>query len=364
VARGDAKLVLYGPSAKHGAKVKKGFREFVWYIRHKDKLISTHCGLHERARATAELAQYIRNQDVTPSTVTVAEALNYYEEILREHHTKLALKVAKRHINAKLGSHTCAQLTQRDLENYQTARLAEGAAAWTVFTELSKIRDASLKACGHRTWLPPRPETGGKAIKRSQLAKLLHARLTVKRRIPRYNAILFILITVYCCQRKQAVLDLTWTPKRGHGYVDLEAGIIDFRRYGMPQNRKRRAVQPIPRQILVFLRMARARTKDRVFENAMGNRFSSVQKTYEKMRKTAGLAHIRGHDLIHTGLTLRAQTTPQHVLSKFANKSPSTLSRVYLHAELEELEAAANSKLGKRELRDIKRDVSSGTTSK
>ncbi len=54
------------------------------------------------------------------------------------------------------------------------------------------------------------------------------------------------------------------------------------------------------------------------------------------------------HDLIHTGATWRTRYTPQHVLSTLINKSPQTLSAVYLHAEQDEVEAAAIMSPGKR----------------
>ena len=353
MARGDPKLVLYGPTKKHGARVKKGFKEFRWYIRHKAADIATGCGLSERDAAGLALSDYIKKGNTKPDEMALGQAVRIYTASLSDHSTKESLRFCSRHLFAALGVNSlCSSLDKARLEGYHRDRLAEGASHWTVHLELSQLRNSISHATKGeiKTWCPPQPSPAGRAISRKQVANLIKGRRKLQQPLARFNAALFALITFYSCQRKEAVRGLAWRPIKGFGLVDLDAGIIDFRRYGEPENKKRRAVQPIPRQLRIFLRIARVRTKTFVFEGRRGTRVSSssIKDYYRVMRAAAKLDHVRGHDLIHTGLTLRARSTPQHVLSKFARKSPKTLNAVYLHVELEEMLEAADSAPGKR----------------
>lgn len=351
MARGDARLVLYGPAARHGARKKKALKEFYWYIVHKRRELSTGYGLHARREAELALADYIRNDTADASALTVADAFKSYIDSNPEPHSKTRAINASGYVVPELGGELCVELDKTVLDGYYQKRVKGGVAPWTAWTELSRLRTAVRHVLGDaakRMWLPPKPASAGVAITRDQIASLLRARRHIRWRKSRLNICLLVVVALYCCQRKEACMQLSWTRRRGYGYVDLDAMRICFKKVGEPENKKRRADMPIPRPLRVPLRQARRRTKRWVFEEIDGNRLADLGNAWETLRVAAGMPDFRIHDLIHTGSTLRARSTPQHVLSKLINKSAATLSSVYLHAELEELEEAANLAPGKR----------------
>jgi integrase len=356
VARGDPRLELYGPSTKHGAKQKKAFKEYRWYIVHRRIELSTGYGLTERRAAELELAAYIRKETVTPDTLTVKEALQNYGLSNPEIHTRDRVGYAGEHLSPALGHLLCSDLTKQIIADYYRDRLGAGAAPWAAWTEISRLRTAVKQSLGHgykKLELPEKPGPTGVAMTRSQVAKLLWATKAVRRKPARQNLRLLFLIALYCCQRKEACMELCWDRKRGHGYVDLDTMRVCFKKVGVAENKKRRGDMPIPRQVRVALRQARRRTKTWVLQSYKSNgHITDVSNSWERMRKAAGMPHITLHDLIHTGATWRAKQTPQHVLSRLINKSPATLSSIYLHAEQDELEEAANSSPGKRRMQE------------
>src|SRR5690606_31087229 len=112
--------------------------------------------------------------------------------------------------------------------------------------------------------LPERPPAREVWLTRQEAARLLRA----ARREPkaRLHLPLAILLYLYTGARRDSVLTLQWQPNTTGGWVDLERGRIDFRPAGKAQTKKRRAVIPIPRRLLTFLRLARKRTRQYVIE--------------------------------------------------------------------------------------------------
>lgn len=270
----------------------------------------------------------------------------YIKSGLEPHSTRICTD-AFRHIDPLLGHRLVGSLSELDFRRYHELRIKQGAAPSSIHTELSRLRNvinhcAKQNLCpAIRVWCPPRPETAGRLFTRDQIARLLRHRRVIRDTQSRRLVTLFILLSVYTCQRREAVMTLTWSPEPGCGYVSLQSGSIDFRRQRQAQNKKRRATQPIPRQVSYFLRAQRKQHSRYVFEGV-----ANLKNSFNKLKAAAGLPDLRPHDLVHSGLTWRALSgTPLHVLSKFANKSPQTLAGIYLHAELSTLEAEANKRI-------------------
>lgn len=347
MARGDPKLILLGPDSKHGALKRATFKDYRFYIAHKGKLYATGCGLSERDRALLALADYVRQGSVTSENMTVAECLRSYAQSNLEPHTARILKYAAVRLLPTLGIKVAKQINTNDIDSYVMDRISDGAAASTIRTEVSRLRDAlnhALKKDAPEIELPQAPRSSGKSIPRASVAKVFRARLHIPQRQDRFNAILFVLTGLYTGQRQEAIHQLAFEPWRDGGHIDLATGVIDFRKGIHPENRKRRAVQPIPRQLLYFLKRAAARNKQFLFEDEHQRRVLNTRKAVETLRRESGV-DFRRHDLAHTSATWRADAgSPISRLSKFIAKSPRTLTEVYTHAELEDLKKEAGRK--------------------
>ncbi len=380
MARGAPRLVLFGPDTKNGARKKAGFKDYYWYIVHKRTEITTgHC-LAERRDAELALAKYIRDGKPAIGKLTVAAAFKLYRESAPEKHTLARVEQAFVYVRPALGAEMCLALNRQKIERYYRDRLDQGAAPWTVWTELSRLRTAVKFALGAEykpLWLPKKPEPAGTTLTRSQVARLLWACRRLRWEKSQRDMVLMILVALYCCQREEACTQLSWERRRGHGHIDLDTMRISFKRLGEAENKKPRADMPIPRPLRLFLKLARKRTTTWLFESNKkpGEHVIDMHNSWQPVREWASkplmkangdpweradhpwhdpapaLAQFRFHDLIHTGATWRARSTPQHVLSKLINKTPATLSTVYLHAEQDELEEAALMSPGKRQRR-------------
>lgn len=378
MARGAPRLVLYGPDTKHGARHKKAFKDYRWYIVHGRIERSTGAALHQRRDAEIALANYIREETGDRCELFVIDAIRQYALSGPERHTRQRIEDAGVHLDAKIGRMLCVELDKELLNSYYNARIAEGAAPWTAWTELARLRTAVKFALGDnykRLWLPPKPEPAGVAVSRSQIARLLWACRALHYKRARRSMALLILTSVYCCQREEACTQLSWSRQRGAGHVDLDTMRISFKRLGEAENKKARGDMPIPRPLRVFLKHARKHSETWLFpSNKTDTHVVDLSNSWEKVRRIASLpiekkhdkpwddghpflkpapalATLRFHDLIHTGATWRARSTPQHILSRLINKTAATLSTVYLHAEQDELEEAAMMSPGKRQRR-------------
>jgi integrase len=141
---------------------------------------------------------------------------------------------------------------------------------------------------------------------------------------------LFIMSGLYTGARKGAILGLKWTQ------VDLVRGRLDFNEPGRPKTKKRRAVVPIPRPLLWFLRAAQrrancpyviARNGEQVPERSINRHFSAA-------RDRAGLdREVIVHTLRHSAGTWMAQAgVDMHQISGYLGHSYARTTELYAHA--------------------------------
>ena len=135
-----------------------------------------------------------------------------------------------------------------------------GKSAGTVRRELGVLRAAINYAHKHgrltRTVcveLPERPPSRDRWLSRQEAARLIRATCTKQARL--YMP-LFILLGLYTGRRKEAILSLRWAQ------VDLDAGVIDFRKPGATETNKKRGRAKIPSRLLPHLRRAQLRGSD------------------------------------------------------------------------------------------------------
>ena len=106
---------------------------------------------------------------------------------------------------------------------------------------------------------------------------------------------LFILLALYTGARKEALLSLRWPQ------VDLDRRRIDFNPPGRKRTSKGRAVIPIPRKLMVLLRLAKRRGSDLGYVlHQDGDRILDVKRSFARACRDANLAGVTPHTLRHT----------------------------------------------------------------
>jgi len=151
-------------------------------------------------------------------------------------------------------------------------------------------------------WLPQRPKPRERYLTRDEVAQLLRA--ARRSHWARWHLPLFILLGVYAGARHEAILSLRWPQ------VDLGHGLIDFNVPGRERTSKGRALVPIPRPLLTFLRIAHARRRSDVgyVVEFHGAPIRSVRKAWKLAREAAGLGpEVTPHILRHTCATWLVQ---------------------------------------------------------
>jgi integrase len=180
-------------------------------------------------------------------------------------------------------------------------------AAGTIRHELGTLRAALNHA--HREGrltrvpkviLPSRAPNRDRWLTREEATRLLKsARKDARARLwlP-----LFVRLALYTGARKGAILGLRWPQ------VDLEREIINFNIPGAAQTKKRRAVVPIPRQLVRPLKWARKFGTELGFViHRDGKKIANIKHSFATAAKNAGLKNVTPHTLRHTCATWMAQ---------------------------------------------------------
>ena len=216
-----------------------------------------------------------------------------------------------------------------------------GRADGTIRRELGILR-AALRYAEHtgrltrapHVWLPPKPPGKSRWLTRDEGASLLRAARRSASARPYLP--LFILLGLYTGARKGAILSLRWPQ------VDLERGRIDFNPPGQPQTAKRKPVIPIPRRLMTFLRLARARGSDLGYVvHRDGKPIGNVVRAFNTACARAGLAEVTPHTLRHTAGTWMAQHgVPLWDIAGYLGHSHERMTELYSHHSPNYLERA------------------------
>lgn len=315
------RLVLFGPDEKHGAKPKKGFTKYVWYLvwneggQRKEK--STGAGLHQQPNAEAALSDFIVARarsnvpagGYRPHEISVGQVLELYGE---EHAPNVSSKAQigyaikamwpfwENRLLSEVGAKTCGDYikwrTNQVSHNYVTAieawerkRVAAKSVRRTFDVPQPTVRKISLrKARDELTYLRAAigycrrliyiteaplvelPEKGdGRDVwlDRTDFAKLLLAarEKVVGKPAIRRHLIVYLKVGLYQPARKTAILTLPLVqPIGGGAWLDAKRGVIDF---GPGKGNKKRPRQvPIHPRILVYVRGAARRGQTNLVE--------------------------------------------------------------------------------------------------
>ena len=183
--------------------------------------------------------------------------------------------------------------------------------------------------------MPEKPPGKERWLTHSEAARLLIA----ARNAPKARAYLplFILIGLYTGARKEAILSLKWPQ------VDLERGRINFAKPGVARTNKGRAHISVPRQLLVFLKLAwRRRSSDLgPVIHIDGKPIASIKSSWRSAIQRADLAGVTPHTLRHTCATWMAQRgVPLWDIAGWLGQSIASTTELYAHADPNFMEAA------------------------
>ncbi|MDB5451438.1 MAG: Integrase [Caulobacteraceae bacterium] len=174
--------------------------------------------------------------------------------------------------------------------------------------------------------LPDPPPSRDRFLTVDEVARLLRAARQEPR--ARLHLPLFIQIALYTGRRKEAILSLRWPA------VGLSRdGLIDFRRPGEAETKKRRGKVMMPRKLLIPLRNARKRGTDLGHVvNRDGHPIKDIKKSFASACRRAGLGSVTIHTLRHTCATWLMQGgADKWAAAGYLSMSMDTLERVYGH---------------------------------
>lgn len=317
----------------------------VWYEQGAQRLRAT--GFVDRRQAETALAAFIglshRKPDAPrePGAILISDVLSIYGE----GHAPKAADPARigYAIDALLpfwGGLTVADVTEAQCERYANQR---GRAPATVRRELTTMRAAINYAVRTQhlaravpVKLPDKPQGRDRWLTHSEAARLLNASRTGRADVRLYLP-LFVLIALYTGARKEAILSLRWSQ------VDLERGRINFAQPGARRTTKGRALLPIPRRLMTFLRLAKKRGDGFVIHDK-GNQVIDIgggwngdpdsrgQGSFGGACKRAGLAGVTPHTLRHTrGTWLAHAGVDLWKIAGWLGQSLATTTELYAH---------------------------------
>ncbi len=318
------KLIIYGPDTKYGARRKKTFKDYIYYIMVQDgtpKPVSTGINYGKtlaeqkvnRVRAEEFLLNFLNERAdkkaaaiegiLTPKEMLISECLRLYIEGI-----KLANETASRPTGIErmcdaslslltfFAKKTVSQITselclaygrsRKDRRPTASKKLAKSSKPGTVRRELG-VLNAAINYCveagrltaGRRAPLPEVPDPHKPFLRRYEAAVLL----SCARKLPQAKDYLpdYIGFGLLFGARREAVLTCRLHKNKSAGFVDFESNVIDFQG-GRPHiKNKARARPPIPAKSRRKLLSRKKKGQQFVFEH-QGRPISDPKKSFRK----------------------------------------------------------------------------------
>lgn len=261
------------------------------------------------------------------------------------------------------GYRRCSDIKPSTCQAYAKER-GDGAAR----RELEDLRAALRHAWKERVLPHPIPVDLPQAgpprerwLTRSEVARLLWAawRLREKQRVRKNDASAeraetdryiarhvarFILVGLYTGTRAGAVCAAAIRPTVGHGYVDIERGVLYRRPPGTRETKKRTPPVGLDARLLAHLRRWESKGLSKSFVVEWNGRpVERVHKAFRAVREAAGLGvDVTPHILRHTAATWGMQNRADpYALSGMLGMTLETLQNVYGHHHPDHNRAAA-----------------------
>lgn len=284
--------------------------EIQWYEGGRRRRRST--GTADRGEAETALGDFLHRRDRErpgprdPSEILIADLLADYAEA-REHRVsadRIAYAIAP--LVRYWSGRTAADVSESTCRAYGEWRER---APGTVRKELSVLASAINLAFRRgritrpvHVELPAKVPTRDRYLSRQEVARLIRAARTDinGRRNPKWrHLVTFIMLALYTGGRKGAVLGLRWPA------IDLERARIDLNDPTRSATAKGRAVVPIARPLLLYLRAARRHGSATGFVvSYQGRPVANIRHAFENAVERAGLGpDVTPHVLRHTCAT-------------------------------------------------------------
>lgn len=336
----------------HGPRLRPnrlGIYYICWSENNRSRRRSTGTGNLPQAQQILAgfLTELQKSQD--DSRRTVGWVFDYYSE---NHLANRAADVGRERralgfLRASLGEHTFMDdLASEDFTKYEAWRKRSknkqggpinGA---TIRRELAVFLAAANFAVRNRKLenrhvpviaLPPPNEGKDRWLSRQESQRLLEAAQGDSQRLTRIYR--FVAIVLANGKRKGSVVPLKWFQ------VDFKSRVIDFRRPGAPETKKRRGRAPISDWLLPILERAyREKTSEYVLDHP-----GRIDYSFEMAVAKAGLVDVTPHTLRHTWGTTAAQMGfSMWKIAGVLGCSIATANKNYLHHSPENLRDVAD----------------------
>ncbi|XWN29904.1 MAG: site-specific integrase [Devosia sp.] len=330
----------------------------VWLIKEGSRRISTGCFQDDLEGAENALALYIATKaaraasemrDRDPSNVPISAVLMAYNEVKKDQVKRpRLLKAQMDSLNSWWGGLMVGDVSRALCQKFVAERGGQRAAA----IELAYLKAAINHAAKDRrilysvpVWMPPKGRPRERWITRSEMARLLWQAWRYREiqkgspgRYTRRHIAWFILMGRYTGSRSGVILNASFEPLPGRGWVDLDAGVYHRAPDGAHETNKRRPPIRLPAPLLAHLRRRRMRSeldgKPQVHVVEWnGSAVASVKKGWAATVKAAGLgSDVTPHVLRHTCATwMMMAGADKWEAAGFLGMTMQTLESVYGH---------------------------------
>lgn len=306
-----------------------------WYVTWSEggrsQRVSTRTG--DRREAEAFLAAFRLEAAEEPlADLTITQALDWYWDthgkgLMRPVNVSLAM----RYLKPFFGSTLASKLTLAKQEAYAGHRRDAGVGDESIRRDLSVLAAALNRAVRYHkldhappflslSAAPPRERW----LTRKEVARLLRQmRVPVRDKIHRH-VILFTRLALYTGARTGAILDLTWDR------VDFDRGLIDFRKPGRRETKKRRTITPMTRKLRRMLLHAKKHARGGHVISWAGERIDRVAKSVNAHAVKAGIADFSPHVLRHTFASWAVQKrVPIYTVGKALGQTVASTTERY-----------------------------------
>ena len=313
-----------------------------WYIQYRERgrTQRNSTGTPDRSQADEILAAFRLVKSEAPvSDLTIVQALDWYWEA----HGKALMRpdscdLAIRYLKPFFGSTPASTLTIEKQEAYIAHRRDLGAGDESIRRDLSVLSAALNRAVKYKkldrrppyaalTPSPPRERW----LTRSEVAALFRALRTKRSR----HVLLFARLALYTGARTGAILDLTWDR------VNLDAGLIDYRKPGRRVTKKRRTVAPITPSLRRMLVHAKRHSRSTHVVSWAGERIDRVAKACIAAADRAGIEGFSPHVLRHTFASWAVRNgVPIYTVGKALGQSVASTTERYAKLAPDDVRAA------------------------
>lgn len=327
----------------------------VWVIRDGSRKISTGVCAGEAGpppEAERALANYLarkatpRVREREPASVAIADVIAIYDEDVVGGHSRPRETAAR--LNRLLDffeTDKLDTLNKKRCFEYVAHRRHRAAARRELEDLRAAIRhhwEAGLCTALTPVVLPERGEARERWLTRSEAARVLLKAWRYREvqkghptgRRSRQHVARFVLAGLYTGTRAGAIVGAAINPTEGHGWIDLDRGILYRRTAGMKRTKKRQPAIRLPPRFWAHVLRWRAKLAcNNWLIEWNGDRVKRINKAFRAACQDAGLGKdVTPHTLRHTAITWQAQEgVPVHEICGFFGITQEMFERVYGH---------------------------------